>query len=189
VSLKDFLDGASDDAEKAYRMEALFSFHCVLDSDIEHFLHHRAIDFDNRGWCSVYLLLDEAALENRKYHILAYFTLSHKAMVPHTISKSKIKTVTGGLKDADSLHFVLIGQLGKHIEEMPDGSWNIASVHLTEILDYAFEIIEESSALIPCRCVLIECDQERTKLHQLYKNYGFKLLQQDDNLLQFYKPL
>lgn len=51
-----------------------------------------------------------------------------------------------------------------------------------------FEIIEESNELIPCGCILIECSDEE-KLHQIYKNYGFKFFQEDNDLFQFYKVL
>lgn len=158
-----------------------------MDLDIEIFLREKALEYIRRSWCAVYLILDETALEAGTLNILAYFTLSHKSMIPHT-SKTNIRTVTGGFSSAESLHFVLIGQLGKHIETLPDGSYKKAAISVVEILNYAFEIIEESNELIPCRCVLIECSSE-PKVQQLYKDYGFKFLQQDENLFQYYKPL
>lgn len=146
------------------------------------------MNFLNRGWCAIYLILDEEALNQQEFKILAYFTLSHKTLIPEQASKTKVKTVTKGFQHAESIHFVLIGQLGKHIEKLPDGTFKGAAISSQEILDYAFEIIEESNELIPCGCVLIECSDEE-KLHQIYKNYGFKFFQEDNDLFQFYKVL
>ena len=153
ISLKDFIDGAPTDAEREHRCEALSSFQCAKDKDIENFLQQKALNFLNRGWCAIYLILDEEALNQQEFKILAYFTLSHKTLIPEQASKTKVKTVTKGFQHAESIHFVLIGQLGKHIEKLPDGTFKGAAISSQEILDYAFEIIEESNELIPCRCV------------------------------------
>lgn len=76
------------------------------------------MNFLNRGWCAIYLILDEEALNQQEFKILAYFTLSHKTLIPEQASKTKVKTVTKGFQHAESIHFVLIGQLGKHIVEL-----------------------------------------------------------------------
>lgn len=44
--------------------DALASFRCDLDKDIETFLHEKALNFIERGWCSVYLIVDEAEFDN-----------------------------------------------------------------------------------------------------------------------------
>lgn len=160
-----------------------------MDTDIENFLKTKAIDFVNRKWCAVYLILDEDALDSNEFIILAYFTLSHRCIIPQSdINPSKIKKITGGFVTAPMLHFVLIGQLGKRIELLSDGNYKKANISGKEILDYIFEIVEEANDLIPCRCVLIECSQE-AKLQEFYKQNGFKFLQQDEDLYQFYKPI
>lgn len=132
-------------------MEALCCFRCKKDSDIENFLKTKAIDYMNRKWCAIYLLLDEDCLDKNEFFILAYFTLSHKFLIPHEVSKNQIKKITGGVI-SEILHFVLIGQLGKFIDEA-----ECSYISGKEVLDYAFEIIEDANELIPCRCVLVEC--------------------------------
>lgn len=167
--------------------DALNSFRCCLDEDIEVFLHQKAVDFLKRELCAVYLIVDEQAFDAGRVKIEAYFTLSHKTLIPTDISKTRIKDVSG-FKDSESLHFVLIGQLGKHIEETEDGKHIFADISSREMLDNAFEVIRASSALVPCRCVLVECS-ENEKVHRAYENYGFKYFQFDGEHYQYYKRL
>ena len=168
--------------------DALHSFRCCLDSDIEDFLQNKAITFLRRRWCSVYLLVDEQEFEQGHIKIDAYFTLSHKTLIPaEDTSKTKIKE-TSGLNDSASIHFVLIGQLGKHIERLEDGTLSSADIGSKEILDEAFAVIQESSDLIPCRCVLVECS-DNPKVHKVYEDYHFKYFQFDGEHHQYYKKL
>lgn len=147
------------------------------------------MDFLKRRLCSVYLILEEEAFSCGKLQIEAYFTLSHKSLIPdfEKVSRSKIQTVDG-FKDAQSIHFVLIGQLGKHLEQTETGTILSSNISSKEILDFAFEIIGASSALIPCRCVLVECSSN-SKVHEVYKAYGFKFFQNDGEHHQFYKRI
>ena len=167
--------------------DALDSFRCYKDDDIESFLRTKALTFLERGLCSVYLLLDEQAFENGKLKIDAYFALSHKALIPAFASKSHIKDASG-FKDSETVHFVLIGQLGKYMEKAEDGRVTAADISGASILDCAFEIIRASSALIPCRCVLVECSDE-PKVQKVYTDYQFKFFQHDGAHHQFYKVL
>ena len=78
--------------------------------------------------------------------------------------------------------------IGKYI--VKDNYDRTISADITgkEILDCAFEIIQASSELIPCRCVLVECG-ENEKLHSFYKNNNFSLLQYDGEHYQFYRHI
>jgi len=185
--LTDLAERASKINSISRLSDALRSFRCCLDEDIETFLRQKALTFLHRGWCSIYLILDEEAFDAGQLVIIAYFTLSHKSLIPDYASKEKVKAASG-FKDTSSVHFVLIGQLGKYIARAGDGRLVAASISASEILDYAFEIIRSSSALIPCRCVLVECT-DNTKVHKVYTNYAFSLFQRDGGLYQFYKRL
>ena len=103
------------------------------------------------------------------------------------MSKNKLKDAAG-FKDAGSVHFVLIGQLGKYIEQLEDGSFSFPSITSEEILNDAFEVIRASSNLIPCRCVLVECN-ENEKVQKVYTDYGFSPFQCDGGHYQFYKHI
>lgn len=167
---------------------ALDSFRCCKDKDIETFLRTKALQFLDRNWCSTYLLVDNQAFDKGKIKIDAYFTLSHKSLISQGVSKEKIKKITGGLNQAESLHFVLIGQLGKHIEKLENGKIIAADITSTEILDCAFEVIRASSNLIPCRFALVECSKN-PKVQKVYQDYQFSLFQHDENYNQFYRKI
>ena len=166
---------------------ALDSFRCCLDEDIEIFLRQKATDYLQRGWCAIYLIVDEQEFDAGHIKIDAYFTLSHKVLIPSAASKTSIKNASG-FKEAETVHFVLIGQLGKHIEKIDDTRISSADISSKEILDDAFEIIRASSALIPCRCVLVKCS-DNPKVHKVYTDYHFKKFQFDGEHHQFYKQI
>lgn len=141
--------------------------------------------FLNEGLCAVYLILDEDEFDQGKIKIEAYFTLSHKSLITPQVSKTKIRNAAR-FPDAESIHFVLIGQLGKYIAEDPELGEKRSDITSGEILDYAFEIIRASSSLIPCRCAMVECS-DNPKVQQVYTNYGFSFFQYDGEHHQFYK--
>ena len=172
--------------EKALH-DALLSFRCEQDKDIEDFLHNKAIDFFNRGWCSVYILFNEEAFNNKSLVIEAYFTLSQKSLVsdPETMSLNAIKQY-GGFKSAKTLNFVLIGQLGKWVVGNEDEGYTRSSVSSKEILDKAFEIIHSAAELIPCRHTMVECS-DNPKVIKAYTDYGFRFFQKDGEHNQYCK--
>lgn len=163
--------------------EALNEFRCDKNADIEKFLRYKAIDFEDNGWCSVYLILDREKFIANNICIVAYFTLSHKSIffLPK-VSKNKRKDLSTN-KNSEIAHVVLIGQLGKYIHK--DYAYDIKS---SEILDDAFSVIKKASNIIVCRGVLVECNKEE-KVHAVYENYGFKYLQVDNEHYQFYKRI
>ena len=170
-------------------LSALCNFRCSQDEDIESFLRDKAIEFWKKRFCNVYLLLNEELFMQGEWFVEAYFTLSHKTLcVTDRISRSKVQKASGGFRDAESLHFVLIGQLGKHIERKEDGTYRRSGLTSAEILDRAFEKIYLASESIPCRCVMVECSDE-PKVRAVYENYGFKFFQNDGKHNQYYKPL
>lgn len=178
---------ASDTGGMDHLSDALDCFRCYKDIDIESFLREKAFTYLKRGWCSIYLIVDEAAFDAGKIKVDAYFTLSHKSLSAAGLSKTKVKDASG-FKDSESIHFVLIGQLGKYFAQQEDGTELRANITSTEILDFAFEIIHAANDLIPCRCALVECSKN-LKVQQAYKNYHFSELQYDGEHYQFYKRI
>ena len=168
---------------------ALLSFRCVLDADIENFLHEKVFEFFDRKLCSVYFFLNEDDFNRGKLKIEAYFTLSHKSIIAsdNDLSKSKIQKVTG-FKSSRTLDFVLIGHLGKNIERNKSGKLIKSKINGHEILDRAFEVISSAADLIPCRCALIECSND-PNVKRFYKSYGFSFFQKDGIHNQYTKLL
>lgn len=167
--------------------DALDSFRCYKDADIEKFLREKALEFLGRGWCSVYLILDEALFDAGRIQIDAYFTLSHKTLITKDVSRSQMQEISG-FREANSVHFVLIGQLGKHIEHIENAPDRVANITSREILDFAFEVIRSASNLIPCRCALVECSAN-PKVQKVYTDYKFSFFQDDGEHHQFYKRI
>jgi hypothetical protein len=185
IALKDLQKRASCDAAFSVALnEAIFSFHCVQDRDIETFLHEKAFEFEERRLCATYLLLEEEAFFDGRLKIEAYFTLSHKSLVadPETMSRSTVKKY-GGFVTARTLDFVLIGQLGKYISDTER-----SPLSGRYILDVAFEVIQEASDLIPCKHVLIECSNDE-KVKRFYEENQFRFFQHDGEHNQYCKKI
>lgn len=92
----------------------LSSFKCTKDADIQDFLQNKSLEYENRGWCSTYILANEERLEQEgTLFVDGYFTLSNKVIrLSETISSRKKKKLFSGLKKKDEyIHFILIGQL------------------------------------------------------------------------------
>lgn len=169
----------------------LSKYRCSYDDDIESFLRTKAIDYESRGWCSTYLLIDEDKLVKAgNLFIDGYFTLSNKVIcLSESVSGSRRKKLFGGLKKNDNhMHFILIGQLGKHIYSEKGHKSEYGQTSAVEMLDKAFEIIYQVKERITCNCVLIECKDE-PKIRKIYEEYGFSELQRDEKLIQYFKIL
>lgn len=173
--------------------KGLDNFRNFKDKDIEDFLRFKALEFDQRGWCSTYLLVDKDEIIHRKLNVVGYFTLSNRVIkLPENISKTQRKRLFNGLvRDDQFLHVILIGQLGKFCTSNVSGCTS-----MEELLDSAFNIINDVNDKIPCRCVLLECREadntdnkmeksRRAKLHKMYVEYGFSALQKENNLVQY----
>ncbi len=166
---------------------ALNAFRCCKDLDIELFLREKVWDYVERRYCSVYLILDEEQFDHGSISVLAYFTLSHKAVIPSNASKTSIQKASGN-KKSETIPFVLIGQLGKYMEQISKEEVYMADISGEDILSYVYEVIGEADSLIPCRCMMVECSDSE-KVQNFYIRNGFKFLQQDGRLYQFFKAI
>lgn len=169
----------------------LSAYRCTYDDDIERFLQTKAITYENRGWCSTYLLIDEdKLLRQGNLFVDGYFTLSNKVLhLSETVSGHLRKKLFNGLKkDDEYMHFILIGQLGKHIYIEKEDELEYGLTSAAEMLDKAFEIIYQIKERITCNCVLVECKDE-PKIRKIYEDYGFLELQRDEKLIQYFKIL
>ncbi len=96
--------------------EVLSLFFCPKNSDVETFLRDKVITFEKASRARTYLILDEEALTDGKIAIIAYFTVSMKALnLREGISKNVRKHLDGlGNKQGSTFVVYLIGQLGKN---------------------------------------------------------------------------
>lgn len=150
------------------------------DKDIEFFLQEKAIDFKENKRCNTFLLINE---NNR---IEGYFTLSLKILsFDKKVSKTLRKKLNNGF-DTNSIPVILIGQLGKYIDQEKN---EYGDTSAEDLLFYAIQVIEEINKLVPCRCVLIECAKDRKKLKELYVSLGFTEIEGDYKYIQLIKKL
>jgi len=150
-------------------MGAIERFRCCKNPDIEHFLKHSAINFEQRGLSTTYIYADEDTCE-----IAGYFSLTHKALTISQFSNGRRKDI-GGSKAAEVAPFILLGQLGKRMECTEQGDIVASSLSGEEMLDDVFSIIDAANQYIINRRVLVECDNVEPLL-RFYTHYGFRSL-------------
>lgn len=152
------------------------------DEDIQSFLNSKAMNFEERKLCNTYLLIDEERDKDKR--IEGYFTLSFKVYEFKGISNSMKKRLCNGFSNRASIPVILIGQLGKYVDEYNE---NYGCTSANELLDMAFSIIEEVTQRVPCSCVLLECkvDEDKEKLQSIYLDYGFEEICRDSSYIQY----
>lgn len=169
--------------------EILQNFKCSYDQDIENFLKNKALEYEKRKWCSTYLLMDKDKMLAGEFFIEGFFTLSFKSVsLSDDISNSTRKKLYGGINKKDKhIPFVLIGQLAKYIDKKNEENVEKSSITSNDLLEGAFEIIEQVNERIPLRCVLVEC-KALEKLCNMYEECGFRKLQENE-LMQYFKKI
>lgn len=173
------MESASIGDYKDALIEALLRFKCCKDYDVQSFLNSKAIDFEKRGWATTYLILSKEEFDKGSLFIEGYFSLTHKAVVfDNSVSLSSRKKLAGS-KKAEIESFVLIGQLGKRMEQNEDGTISASEITAVDLLNDALSIIEHSSDYIVCRNIIIEC-KPISKIKNIYEKYGFTDLQYDE---------
>lgn len=181
------LDASARDYKDAL-VEALNMFKCYKDADVQDFLNNKAIDFELRGWATTYLLLNSDDFDDGVLTVEGYFSLTHKAVIFDDDVSGSMRNRLTGTKRAESQSFVLIGQLGKHMESLDDGSIAASDLTSQELLNDAIGVVSKASDYIICRNIIIEC-KDIDKVRQIYRDYGFAELQFDGELHTMYLKL
>ena len=149
--------------------ELLASFKCSYDSDIENFLHNRAIDFEKSAKARTYLLCDDGM------KILAYFALSLKVLIlPEEMSVRGRKEYDGFSgkihgQPVREIPCYLIGQLAR------DDNTDRSSLPGSVIINSAMSIITASFNGVGGRWVIIECHNAK-QLTDFYERNAFKFI-------------
>ena len=128
---------------------------------MEDFLHHKAIDFGERGTSKTHLLMKDDT-------VIGYFTLSMKPILTDGISKEVIKKIDGFSKNRKCIYFYLIGQLGLHDEYIGKGIGEF-------LLFNAIDLIEQSHTYIGGRYILVDA-YACTPVIDFYERNGFTSL-------------
>ncbi|NLI08645.1 MAG: hypothetical protein GX457_16395 [Thermotogaceae bacterium] len=162
--------------------EVLSLFFCTKNRDVETFLRDKAITFEKASRARTYLILDEEALTDGKIAIIAYFTVSMKALnLREGISKNVRKHLDGlGNKQGSTFVVYLIGQLGKNDNYRSE-------IDGKELIAMAIATIKEAYDVVGGRYILVECEPV-PGLKKLYEDNDFTFLQEsleNDSLIQF----
>lgn len=149
----------------------LSDFLCPMNRDVEHFLHSKAIEFENHGWSATQLIYTSY---KGKSVLVGYYTLTNKCLIVENqaISRGLKKRLSqfATYDPAIKKYFLpapLIGQLGKNFNH----GYN-ALISGDELLKIAIDEIKLVQQSLGGKVVYIECeDVERLK--EFYIRNGF----------------
>ena len=124
--------------------ELLQTFPCSRNSDLQDFLHNKALTFEKHLRSRTYLYID-----NETKEVSAYFTISIATLHTDDISSEVIKMLDGYQENTKSIPCFLIGQLGKsdHYENKKIGAF---------ILEDSIEIIDNLHSAVGGRFILLD---------------------------------
>ncbi len=119
-------------------------------------------------------MVDEDALDDGDFRILAYFSLALKSLkLDDSLSKTRIKKIDGLSNRIEDTPVYLLGQLGKNelYQEDTEGK---------DILEeHVFPVVAQAVKYVGGRIILIEC-ANKEKLINFYGNNGSIYLQEDE---------
>lgn len=182
INLRDILN---DEAlGESVAKNTLSSFSCPLNPDVEHFLHHTAIEFSKQSISSTYLIM---ASYRNEYVLCGYFTLANKIFciekdcLPNRNWKHRMAKF--GQFDQTLQRYTisapLIGQLGKNYTNGYD-----KLITGDELLKLALDKVSEMQNIVGGKIVYLECEQKE-KLIEFYErngfvNFGLRTLDRDE---------
>ena len=145
----------------------LQSFRSVYDSATESFLKEKAVDMEIRDLSRTYL-----AFSKEDESILGYITISIKCMrVPdENLLSGKTKKGMNIDSRTNIVQSFLIGQLSRSVNA-PKGLGG-------DLLDIAFDKLNQAKRIVGCRIVRLDCHDE---LIPYYMSHGFKLITKNDD--------
>lgn len=157
---------------------AFSRFSCKRDTDIEHFLRNRAVQFEELAKSRTYLFVDDSALENNQIEIAAFFSIAPQILyLSEELSIRQIKRLDGfsGKMHGEripALPVMLIGQLAKN---------DACECGVTgkEILRLALAITRKAHDAIGGRIVMVDVKTEAVGLIRFYEEHDFVLISED----------
>ncbi len=183
--LKEF----SSEEEMAAVKALLADFSCPLNEEVEFFLRKEALGFDERNQAVTYLVF----AENK---FVAYFTLANKLIqvqkskISKTVLKRLLRTAEDSGGDFLNIPSILVAQLGKNYS-----NGNNASISGQDLLLIISYFVREVQKYIGGAVYFLECDSDRQKVIDFYKQNGFVFFSERRakasgiKLLQFMKKI
>lgn len=172
LSLKEIIEYNNED--KVSFKEALSSFSCKKDLQVQNFIQNKAITFEKDKQASTFLLFND---NSDHLQLDGFFSLAIKVFVfREEISKNKRQKISG--KREDHVPAFLIGQLARN----DSSSKGLGK----ELLETAISYIKNAQLYVGGCLVYLDCKDE---LVSYYENYGFENIQKsikDPDLNQMY---
>jgi len=167
VHLEHILDEIGEDET----IKILLGFSCPLNSDVEKFLRHKAIEFAKQSLSQTFLVFTSYKDEPT---LVGYFTLANKTiLVDKAVLRGNVKRKIGrfGTYNPVIKKYVfsapLIAQIGKnykyHERNLISGD---------ELLKMACDKIAEAQFVLGGKVVYLECE-DNEKLKNFYSSNGF----------------
>ncbi len=163
-----------DDFINCYGMDDLYdlimSFESPMNLDIEDFLKHKSILYQNRNplKTKTYLVLDVS--NDHQMELMGYFSLVNSPFeVNDSFSKNYWKKLTKGLTNRKSVSAILIAQFGKNFNDQL-----MDSISGKNLLGHVIELIANIEHAIGLNLIYLECE-DHPKLRQFYESNGFHL--------------
>lgn len=156
--------------------KSLKTFACTKNTDVQDFLHNKAITFERNLRSCTYLYVS-----NADKSVVAYITLGIKSLLTNDLSDEAIVFLDGYTNEILSIPCYLIAQLGKSDTcKEKIGSF---------LLDDALSIIDKSQDSLKGRFVLIDSVNDN-KVINFYKANSFIALENDKSLksIKMIKP-
>ncbi len=167
---------------------AMKDFSCQRETDLEKFLLNKAIIYEKINYGKTYLIIDDDKLiQKKELAIVAYFTVSQKAVDITNISKKKRRKILGEYPGRDNVPFIpayLIGQLGR------SDSYSTEDMPGDQILSECYNIISKAVNVIGGNLVMLECRGHM--FANFYEKQGFKKLYEElseEGLYTLYKKI
>ena len=156
--------------------KSLKTFVCTKNTDVQDFLHNKAITFERNLRSCTYLYVS-----NADKSVAAYITLGIKSLLTNDLSDEAIVFLDGYTNEILSIPCYLIAQLGK--------SDTCKEKIGKFLLDDALSIIDKSQDSLKGRFVLIDSVNDE-KVIEFYKQNSFIALENDKSLksIKMIKP-
>lgn len=167
--------------------DAFKKFSCQREIDLENFLMKKAIIYEKTDYGKTYLCLDENALKNGEFVILAYFTLAQRSVDISALGVKKRRKVLGNYPGRDSVKSVpafLIGQIGR------DDHCTKEELSGQQILNECYHAISVAAMILGGNLLVLECREHM--FEKFYEGQGFKKLYDtlnEENLFTLYKKI
>ena len=156
--------------------KSLKTFVCTKNTDVQDFLHNKAITFERNLRSCTYLYTS-----NADKSVAGYFSIGITYTLTNKLDKAVVKFLDGYTDETIAIPCYLVGQLGKN-DECKDKIGKF-------LLDDALSIIDKAQESLKGRFVLIDSVND-DRVINFYKENSFIALESDKSLksIKMIKP-